>query len=122
QRVLAENADASFACFGQTEQHQDRRGLAGAVWAKQADHLALVDGKVDAGHGHRVAIALGKALRFENDRTHRRPYLMTAPPSTRTATAITPSPAAPHRVEVFTVTRNCTLSETVSLEARTDTT
>src|SRR5690606_5887752 len=121
QRVLAQDADASLARFREAEQHQDRRGLARAVGAEQADHLALVNGKVDAGHGHRFAIALGEALRFENDRAHRRPYLITAPPSTSAATAITPSPTAPHIVEVLTVTRNCTLSEMVSFEARTAT-
>src|SRR5690606_11827072 len=121
QRVLAQDTDASLARFRQAEQHQDRRGLARAVGTQQAEHLALVDGEVDAGHAHRVAIALAKALRFENDRAHRRPYLITAPPSPRAATAITPRPAAPHIVEVLTVTRNCTLSETASLEDRTDT-
>ena len=79
---------------------------------------ALKDYKL-VNDGDRIAVTLGKPLRFENDCAHRRPYLKTAPPRTSTAAAITPRPAAPQSVEVLTVTRNCTSCDTGPPAART---
>src|SRR5690606_17642603 len=121
QRVLAEDVDGAFARLGESKQHQDRRRLARAVGTEQADNLALADAEVDARNGGEVAVCLRQAFRLKNDFAHRRPYLVTAPPRISAAAAMMPRPAAPHMVEVRTVVRNCTLSDTVSFSARSET-
>ena len=47
-RVVAEHAGLSAGDVAQAEQHQDRRGLAGAVRTEQAENLAARHGERDA--------------------------------------------------------------------------
>src|SRR5690606_34333458 len=103
------------------KQEQDGCGLARAVGSEKAEDLALLHRKVDPVDSGDASVALDEALRLDH-RAHRRPYRVTAKPSTTTAAAITPSPATPHTVAVRTVTRKLALSETPSPLARTVTT
>src|SRR5579872_1078199 len=105
QGIEAGDAGEARCRLGQAEQHQDRRRLAGAVRAEQAEHFALFDRQIEAIDRQRRSVALGQRLRADDRLAHRRPNLRTAPTRTRSATPITPIPATPHMVEVRTVTR-----------------
>src|SRR5262249_61425870 len=91
--------------LGQAEQHQDGRGLAGAVGAEQAENLAGLDRERDPVDGGRAGVALGEAEGLDHRFVHRRPNLATAPTRMRSATPMTPTPATPHMAEVVTVMR-----------------
>src|SRR5215471_14976410 len=117
RRVEPEHADSPRRNLGQAEQHQDGRGLAGAVRTEQAKHLTLPDGKADVIDRAGAAVTLGQAFRnddgFGRGRyrvvkkiTHRRPNLATAPSIRSSATPITPAPTMPHTVDVATEMRN----------------
>ena len=70
---VVEHGDAAPGRVQQAEQHFHDGGLAGAIRAKQAEHLAAPDLEIDAIHGVRLGPApeilehLGQALRG-NDR------------------------------------------------------
>ena len=74
QRILAEDPDRAGSGLRQTQQHQDRGGLASSVGTEQADHLAGLDDEIDTRYRHRLAVSLREALRFDDcRRAHRRP-------------------------------------------------
>ena len=73
QRVEAGNLGAAFAGFGQAEQHQDRRRLAGAVRPENADDLAGADFEIDMIDGENVRRSVWSApRRGSRCRGHRR--------------------------------------------------
>ena len=104
-RVVAEHARLPVRDVAQAEQHQDGRGLAGAVRAEQPENLAARDRERDALDDGDPVVALGEVLRLDDVVAHRRPNLATAPTMTSSAPPMMPTPTMPHCVEVATVTR-----------------
>ena len=120
QRVEPGDLGASAGRLGEAEQHQDRRRLARAVRAEDADDLAGADLEIDMVDRQRGAVALGQPRRPDhhlarhiavlNPRRHcsvgqRRPKRATANTTTKSAIAMMPIATAPHSVEVSTVMR-----------------
>src|SRR5262249_45826938 len=106
RRIEPEHAHLAAGNFGQAEQHQDGRGLAGAVRPEQTEDLTAPDRERDVVDGDGLPVGLGEAARLDDDvSAHRRPNLATAPTMTSSATPMMPTPAMPHMVEVVTVTR-----------------
>ena len=65
--VLAEDADAARLRGDRAGEHADRRGLAAAVGAEEAEDLAASHVEVDAVDGGEVAEALGQAAHGDGD-------------------------------------------------------
>src|SRR5262249_35102252 len=80
--IVTKDARRAAGDFAQTEQHQDRRRLAGAVRAKQPEYLAARDRERDAVDDCRAVVALSEALGLDDGFAHRRPNLATAPTRT----------------------------------------
>jgi len=59
-RVEADHARHARAGLGKPEEHEDRRGLAGAVLAKQPEDLAGLDVEVEVVDRDEVAVALAQ--------------------------------------------------------------
>ena len=59
-RVDAADLDLALVRLAQPEEALDRRGLAGAVRAEQAEDLALLDLEADAIHGEGAVVAFAK--------------------------------------------------------------
>src|SRR4029077_13021561 len=119
RRIEAEHAHLAAGNVGQAEQHQDGRGLAGAVGAEETENLPATDGERDVVARDRLAVGLGEAAGLDDGvLVHRRPNLATAPTMTRSATPMMPTPAMPHMVEVVTVTRNVLDADSPRAEAR----
>src|SRR5262249_52664548 len=104
--IVADHARAAAADLGQAEQHQDGGGLARAVRSEQPEDLAARDREGDPVDHRRFAVARGELAGLDQNVAHRRPNLATAPTITRSAAAMTPTPAMPHMAEVDTETRN----------------
>ena len=60
-RVEPDDAGLALGRLGQPEEHQDRRRLAGAVLAEQAEDLAGLDLEIEMVDGDEVAVGLGQA-------------------------------------------------------------
>ena len=128
QRVQPGDAHLALARFRQSQQDQDHRGLAGAVRPQKPEDLAPVDGEIKPRDGLNAAVALDEIPNLDHglDRgislcraAHLRPYRRTPTAITRRAAAMTPSPVAPHKVEVATVTRKSAEFDTPEPDART---
>src|SRR5690606_7221921 len=119
QRVLAHQAHRAGARLGQPHEHKDGGGLARPVRPEQAQHLAFFHTEVDAVDHFPALVDLGEAAGLDDGGAHLLPYLRTARTRMSAATAMTPTPTMPHRVEVCTVTRNWTDSEMPPPLART---
>src|SRR5262249_27624774 len=102
---MAEHPRGAGGNLGEPEQHEDGRGLAGAVRAEQTEDLAAPHRERHVVDGARAVVALGEPLRVDDDVAHRRPNLATAPTSTSSETAMMPMPVTPHSVDVVTPTR-----------------
>ena len=104
-RILPEHARLPRRDVAQAEQHQDGRGLAGAVRAEQPENLATRDRERDALDDGRPVVALGEIGDFDDVLAHRRPNHTTEPIMTSSAPPISANPTMPQIVEVVTVTR-----------------
>src|SRR5690606_21765640 len=117
-RVETDHPHRPRCHIGQAQQHQDRRGLAGAIGAENAEHLARLDAEIELLDGGETGIPLRQPFRPDDRLRHRRPYRIMASTRTSTAAAMTATPTAPQMVEVWTVMRKSEESETDSPFAR----
>ena len=104
-RIMTEHPRGAGRNLGQPEQHEDRRRLAGAIRAEQAEDLPARHRERHVVDRRRPVVALGQALRVDDDVAHRRPNLATAPTSTSNETAMMPMPVTPQSVDVVTPMR-----------------
>ena len=118
-RIVAEHARLAVRDLAQAEQHQDGRGLAGAVRPEQPENLAARDRERDAFDDGRPVVALGEISHLDDALAHRRPNLTTAPTMTSSATPMMPTPTMPHSVEVVTATRKVCEADSPRAAART---
>ena len=117
QRIEPRHANLAGGRLGEAQQDQDHRGLAGPVGPQQAEDLALANLQIKPRDGLHAAVALDEIPDHDHGiscrrAAHLRPYRRTPTAITRRAAAMTPSPVAPHKVEVVTVTRKSAELET----------
>ena len=67
-----EHLDLAFVGCGQAFEDLDRRRLAGAVWAEQAEALAAAHFEVEAADGDDVGVALDETVTADGEATHDR--------------------------------------------------
>ena len=65
RRVVAEHGHVAAAAVAVALEDLDRRRLARAVRAEQADHLAALDAEREAAHGLDVAVALPQVVHLD---------------------------------------------------------
>ena len=117
-RVEAHHPGLAARRLGQAEEHQDRRRLAGAVLAEQAEDLAPADDQVEVVDRGERPVALGQPTGPDDDvvvragtpdrrlgTPHRRPNRRKVHHRPSRTIAISATPTAPHRSDVSTVTR-----------------
>ena len=70
--TLAQHLDLTFVGCGQAFKDLDRRRLARAVWAEQAEALAAAHFEVEAADGDDVGVALDETVTADGEATHDR--------------------------------------------------
>jgi hypothetical protein len=77
-RIAAEKLDRALAWGYESKRHPQRRGLAGAVRAEEAVHVAGVDLEVDVIDGENLAVALDESASADGWRAAGRTAVPTA--------------------------------------------
>src|SRR5207245_6176237 len=71
RRIPIEDRDVAGRSLPETLEDLGRRGLAGAVWPEEREHLSPVDVEIDSANGLHIAVGLPKSADIDDALGHR---------------------------------------------------